>query len=128
MGANMLLALACVFFVMASLFESLLYPLVVMGTVPFASLGVFWLMMATGTPFNMMAMIGMVILIGIVVNNGIVLVDHINGRRKAGLDLDAAILAGGMLVFAIIGVISRNSVSPHWARVASAAKPIQTAR
>ncbi|MCB1182454.1 efflux RND transporter permease subunit [bacterium] len=95
MGANMLLALACVFFVMASLFESLLYPLVVMGTVPFASLGVFWLMMATGTPFNMMAMIGMVILIGIVVNNGIVLVDHINGRRKAGLDLDAAILAGG---------------------------------
>ncbi|MFH2052708.1 MAG: efflux RND transporter permease subunit [bacterium] len=94
MGMNMLLALACVFFVMASLFESLVYPLVVMGTVPFASLGVFWLMMATGTPFNLMAMIGMVILIGIVVNNGIVLVDHINGRRKAGLDLDSAIREG----------------------------------
>jgi HAE1 family hydrophobic/amphiphilic exporter-1 len=69
--------------------------MVVMGTVPFASLGVFWLMMATGTPFNMMAMIGMVILIGIVVNNGIVLVDHINGRRKAGRSLDEAILEGG---------------------------------
>ncbi len=95
MAINMLLALACVFFVMASLFESLLYPIVVMGTVPFASLGVFWLMMATGTPFNMMAMIGMVILIGIVVNNGIVLVDHINGRRKAGRTLDEAILEGG---------------------------------
>jgi HAE1 family hydrophobic/amphiphilic exporter-1 len=95
MGANMLLALVCVFFVMASLFESLLYPLVVMGTVPFASLGVFWLMMATGTPFNIMAMIGMVILIGIVVNNGIVLVDHINNLRRAGLGLDAAILEGG---------------------------------
>jgi len=95
MGVNMLLALACVFFVMASLFESLLYPMVVMGTVPFASLGVFWLMMATGTPFNMMAMIGMVILIGIVVNNGIVLVDHINGRRQAGRNLDEAILEGG---------------------------------
>jgi HAE1 family hydrophobic/amphiphilic exporter-1 len=95
MGVNMLLALACVFFVMASLFESVLYPLVVMGTVPFASLGVFWLMMATGTPFNMMAMIGMVILIGIVVNNGIVLVDHINNRRQAGLGLDEAILEGG---------------------------------
>ncbi len=95
MGVNMLLALACVFFVMASLFESLLYPMVVMGTVPFASLGVFWLMMATGTPFNMMAMIGMVILIGIVVNNGIVLVDHINGRRQAGLSLDDAIIEGG---------------------------------
>jgi len=95
MATNMLLALACVFFVMASLFESLLYPMVVMGTVPFASLGVFWLMMATGTPFNMMAMIGMVILIGIVVNNGIVLIDHINGRRQAGRSLDEAILEGG---------------------------------
>jgi hydrophobic/amphiphilic exporter-1 (mainly G- bacteria), HAE1 family len=92
MGINMLLALACVFFVMASLFESLLYPLVVMGTVPFASLGVFWLMMATGTPFNMMAMIGIVILIGVVVNNGIVLIDHINTRRKEGLSLDHAIV------------------------------------
>ncbi len=92
MGINMLLALACVFFVMASLFESLLYPLVVMGTVPFASLGVFWLMMATGTPFNMMAMIGVVILIGVVVNNGIVLIDHINNRRGAGLSLDNAIM------------------------------------
>ena len=94
MGTNMLLALACVFFVMASLFESLTYPVVVIGTVPFASLGVFWLMMATGTPFNIMAMIGMVILIGIVVNNGIVLVDHINGLRKAGRTLDQAIVEG----------------------------------
>jgi HAE1 family hydrophobic/amphiphilic exporter-1 len=94
MGMNMLLALACVFFVMASLFESLLYPMVVMGTVPFASLGVFWLMMATGTPFNLMAMIGMVILIGIVVNNGIVLVDHINGRRRSGQALEEAIVRG----------------------------------
>jgi len=95
MGMNMLLALACVFFVMASLFESMLYPLVVMATVPFASLGVFWLMMATGTPFNMMAMIGIVILIGVVVNNGIVLVDHINSLRKSGLSLDEAIRQGG---------------------------------
>lgn len=92
MGMNMLLALACVFFVMASLFESLIYPLVVMGTVPFASLGVFWLMMATGTPFNMMAMIGIVILIGVVVNNGIVLIDHINNRRRGGQGLDEALV------------------------------------
>ncbi len=92
MGVNMLLALACVFFVMAGLFESLIYPLVVMGTVPFASLGVFWLMMATGTPFNLMAMIGIVILIGVVVNNGIVLIDHINNRRRGGQELDDALV------------------------------------
>ena len=94
MGINMLLALACVFFVMASLFESLLHPLVVMGCVPFASLGVFWTMMLTSTPFNLMAMIGIIILIGIVVNNGIVLVDHINNHRRAGRGLEEAIIAG----------------------------------
>ncbi|MBK8166342.1 MAG: efflux RND transporter permease subunit [bacterium] len=94
MGVNMLLALACVFFVMASLFESVLLPLVVMGTVPFASLGVFWLMMATGTPFNIMAMIGIVILIGVVVNNGIVLVDHVEGLQKSGRSLEQAVLEG----------------------------------
>jgi HAE1 family hydrophobic/amphiphilic exporter-1 len=94
MGVNLLLALLCVFCVMASLFESLLHPLIVMGCVPFASLGVFWLMMATGTPFNFMAMIGMVILVGIVVNNGIVLVDHVNGYRRRGLKLEDALLSG----------------------------------
>jgi len=88
----MLLALVCVFFVMASLFESLTLPLVVMACVPFASLGVFWTLMATSTPLNLMAMIGIVILIGIVVNNGIVLVDHIGQRRRGGLDEREALL------------------------------------
>ncbi len=94
MGMNMLLALACVFFVMAGLFESITLPLVVMACVPFASLGVFWTLMATGTPMNLMAMIGIVILIGIVVNNGIVLVDHINHLRRSGRPLDAALREG----------------------------------
>ncbi len=94
MAMNLILALFCVFFVMASLFESLVHPGIVMGCVPFALLGVFWLMMATGTPFNMMAMIGIVILIGIVVNNGIVLVDHVNQHRRMGRSMDDAILVG----------------------------------
>ncbi len=94
MGANMLLALACVFFIMAGLFESLSLPLVIMGCVPFASLGVFWVLMATGTPMNLMAMIGIVLLIGIVVNNGIVLIDHVGRYRRLGEDLDEALIAG----------------------------------
>jgi HAE1 family hydrophobic/amphiphilic exporter-1 len=65
-----------------------------MGCVPFAFLGVVWLFMATGTPFNLMAGIGTVILIGIVVNNGIVLVDHINHHRKIGSNREDAIMAG----------------------------------
>jgi HAE1 family hydrophobic/amphiphilic exporter-1 len=92
---NVLLAMICVYMVMASLFESLTHPAVVMFCLPFASLGVIWLMIVTNTPFNLMAMIGMVILIGVVVNNGIVLVDHINHHRKAGLSLEEALVRGG---------------------------------
>lgn len=95
MGLNALLALICVYMIMASLFESLLHPAIVMVCVPFASLGVIWLMIATNTPFNIMAMIGMVILIGVVVNNGIVLVDHVNHHRREGLSRDDALRRAG---------------------------------
>jgi len=95
MGINALLALLCVYMIMASLFESLLHPAIVMICVPFASLGVIWLMIATNTPFNIMAMIGMVILIGVVVNNGIVLIDHVNHYRREGLARSEAVLRAG---------------------------------
>ncbi|NNF07585.1 MAG: efflux RND transporter permease subunit, partial [Candidatus Eisenbacteria bacterium] len=95
MGMNALLAVICVFMVMACLFESVTHPAVVMFCMPFASIGVIWLMILTGTPFNLMAMIGMVILIGVVVNNGIVLVDHINHHRREGKSIDDAIMLGG---------------------------------
>jgi HAE1 family hydrophobic/amphiphilic exporter-1 len=91
---NLLLALACVFFVMAALYESLIDPLLIMGCVPFALLGVFWLMIATQTPFNLMAVIGIVILIGVVVNNGIVLIDHVNANRRVGLSIKDSLVRG----------------------------------
>ena len=95
MGTNTLLAILCVYMVMASLFESLLHPAVIMACLPFASVGVIWLMVLTHTPLNIMAMIGMVILIGVVVNNGIVLVDHVNHHRRDGRSIEEAILMGG---------------------------------
>jgi len=94
MGVNILIALCCVYFVMAALFESFLHPLVIMLCIPFAALGVIWTLMLTSTPFNLMAMIGIVILIGIVVNNGIVLIDHVNNLRRRGLSRSDAILQG----------------------------------
>jgi len=94
MGVNTLLALACVYLVMAALFESFLHPLVIMLCIPFAAFGAIWTLILTGTPFSLFAMIGMVILIGIVVNNGIVLLDHVNALRRAGLSRDDAILRG----------------------------------
>lgn len=95
MGLDILLAICCVYFVMAALFESLLHPLVIMLCIPFAALGVIWTLLATHTPFNIMAMIGIVVLIGVIVNNGIVLVDRINHLRREGMRRGEAILAGG---------------------------------
>ncbi len=94
MGINILLALCCVYLVMAALFESFLHPLVIMLCIPFAGLGVIWVLMLTHTPLNLLAMIGIVILIGVVVNNGIVLLDHINALRRRGLDRSTAIMEG----------------------------------
>ena len=89
---NLLLALFMVYFVMASLFESLTHPLAIMLSLLFAFVGVTWFLMITGTPFNIMAMIGVMILIGIVVNNGIVLIDHVNNLRREGQPRTEAVL------------------------------------
>jgi HAE1 family hydrophobic/amphiphilic exporter-1 len=110
LGINALLALVCVYMIMASLFESFRHPTVVMSCVPFALVGVLWMLMTTGTPFGIMAMIGIVILIGIVVNNGIVLVDHINHHRRHGMDLDEAIRRGGRERFRPIFMTATTTV------------------
>lgn len=83
MMVNMLLAVAMIYIVMAALFESLLLPNAVIGSLLFSMVGVFWTFLLTGTPMGVMGMIGMLVLMGIVVNNGIVLVDRINQDRAA---------------------------------------------
>ena len=88
------LALFMVYFVMASLFESLSHPFAIMFSLPFALVGVAGFLYVTNTPFNMMAWIGSMVLIGIVVNNGIVLIDHINNLRRKGLPRSEAIREG----------------------------------
>lgn len=89
---NLLLALFMVYFVMASLFESLAHPFAIMLSLPFALVGVAWGLYLTGTPFNIMAKIGLMVLIGIVVNNGIVLLDHVNNLRRGGMPRSEAVL------------------------------------
>ncbi|MCC5854895.1 MAG: efflux RND transporter permease subunit [Idiomarina sp.] len=94
MLVNMLLAVALVYMVMAALFESWLLPTAVIGSLLLAIMGVFWGLMITGTNMELMALIGMLILMGIVVNNGIVLVDQINQLRDEGFSLEDAIIQG----------------------------------
>ncbi len=90
------LALILVYMVMASLYESLRYPFVVMFSVPLAAIGVILMLLFTGTTFNVQSYIGCIMLGGIVVNNAILLVDHINLlRRRDGMPLGAAIEEAG---------------------------------
>jgi HAE1 family hydrophobic/amphiphilic exporter-1 len=91
---SFLLALFMVYFVMAALFESITHPFAIMLSLPFGLVGVAWLLYLTGTPFNIMSKIGLMVLVGVVVNNGIVLLDHINNLRRAGLERMQAILQG----------------------------------
>ncbi len=96
MAQNILLGIACIFLVMAALFESLLLPFsIILGSIVFSIFGVFLFFAATGTTFSFMAMIGIMILIGVVVNNGIVLVDHVNNLRLEGMPRDKAIVLAG---------------------------------
>ena len=91
MMLNLVLALLLVYLVMAALFESLLHPFAIMLALPFAFVGIAWISLLTHSPFNLMAQIGLLILIGIVVNNGIVLVYHIHQLRERGVERARAI-------------------------------------
>jgi HAE1 family hydrophobic/amphiphilic exporter-1 len=92
---NILLAVAIIYIVLAAQFESLIYPLSMVCTILFSVIGVYWFFLLTGTTFTFMAMIGILILIGVVVNNGIVLIDHVNQLRLQGLSREQALLRAG---------------------------------
>ena len=92
---NLLLALMLVFAVMAGLFESARQAAALMVSLPFAISGAVWTLYATGTGFDQPAAIGLLLLIGIVVNNGIVMLEHINQYRREGMERTEAMLRGG---------------------------------
>jgi len=92
---NMLLAIALVFIVMAALFESTLFPVSIITSILFSFVGVYWFFMLTGTQMSLMSLIGMLVLMGIVVNNGIVLIDHVNNLRRSGMARDPAVIQAG---------------------------------
>lgn len=92
---TLLLAVFLVYLVMASQFESLLHPFVILLTIPLALVGAVWAMYLTGTTVNVVAYIGVIMLAGIVVNQSIVLIDAVNQFRARGMDKHAAIVEAG---------------------------------
>ena len=95
LGIAMLVAILLTYMVMASQFESLLDPFVILFTIPLSLIGVAMFLFITGTNITVMALIGIIMLVGIVVNNGIVLVDYMNQLRERGKELIAAVQEGG---------------------------------
>ncbi|MEV5883160.1 efflux RND transporter permease subunit [Streptomyces sp. NPDC052020] len=91
----MLAAVAIVFLLLVGTFRSLAQPLILLVSIPFAATGAIGLLLATGTPMGVPAMIGMLMLIGIVVTNAIVLIDLINQYRRQGYGVVEAVVEGG---------------------------------
>lgn len=87
-----IVAILLVYMVMAIQFQSLLYPLIILGTIPLAFTGGFLGLLITGSYLSLVSIMGLIILIGIVVNNGIVLIDYINKLREDGLEVKDAII------------------------------------
>ena len=96
LGLAMIMAVLLVYMVLASLYESLRDPLIVMFTVPLSIIGVVAMLYVTGTTFNMQSMIGIIMLVGIVVNNSILIVDQTARlQRVRGFKLYDAVLEAG---------------------------------
>jgi HAE1 family hydrophobic/amphiphilic exporter-1 len=93
----LLLAVFLVYLVMASQFESLVHPFVILLTIPLAITGAVWALWLTGTTVNVVAYIGIIMLAGIVVNQSIVLIDAVNQARERGLARHEAIVEAGRL-------------------------------
>jgi HAE1 family hydrophobic/amphiphilic exporter-1 len=96
LGTMFLLAIALIYMVMASQFESFLNPFLILFAIPLSLIGVVWILVFTVTEFNVVTFIGVIILAGIVVNNGIILVDYIRQLREVhGMELFESIIKAG---------------------------------
>ena len=91
----LLLSIVLVYMVLAAKFESLIHPFVILLSIPFAIVGTIILFYLVGQSFNMMALIGIIMLGGIAVNDSIIFVDRINQLRELGMEKRAAIAQAG---------------------------------
>jgi HAE1 family hydrophobic/amphiphilic exporter-1 len=95
LGVAMLVAILLVYIIMVATFRSLLNPLILLVSIPFAAVGAVILLVLTGTSLGMPSLIGLLMLIGIVVTNAIVLLDLCEQFRRKGMDARTAVIEGG---------------------------------
>ena len=90
-----IVAILLVYMIMAIQFQSLVYPLIILATIPLAFTGGFIALFITNMNLSMVSIMGLIILVGVVVNNGIVLIDYINKLREQGFGVKDAIVEAG---------------------------------
>ncbi|MFA7154568.1 MAG: efflux RND transporter permease subunit, partial [Proteiniphilum sp.] len=95
LGLLLMIVSLLVYIVLASQFESLTYPFMIILTVPFAFTGSILLLALTGEPLGIMGFVGLIMLVGMVVKNAIVLIDYINLNRERGMSIITAVVHGG---------------------------------
>ncbi len=95
LGQAMILGILLVYMILASQFESLVQPLIIMVTLPLAIVGVILGLLIGNCTFNVVSFVGAIILVGIVVNNAIVLIDYINQLRAQGMERNEAVVSAG---------------------------------
>ena len=95
LGLALLAAIVIVFMILMGTFRSVAHTLILLVSVPFAATGALILLLLTGTPLGVPALIGVLMLVGIVVTNAIVLLDLINQYRARGMGVREAVMAGG---------------------------------
>ncbi len=95
LGVAMLIAVLIVYIIMVATFRSLVNPLILLVSIPFAAVGAVVLLLVTGTSLGMPSLVGLLMLIGIVVTNAIVLLDLVEQFRRKGMDARTAVVEGG---------------------------------
>ncbi|MDT5033866.1 MAG: hydrophobic/amphiphilic exporter (mainly bacteria), family, partial [Actinoplanes sp.] len=95
LGLAVFTAIALVFLVMVATFRSLLQPLILLVSIPFAGIGAIGALLATDTALGVPSMIGLLMLVGIVVTNAIVFIDLVNHYRAEGMPVREAVIEGG---------------------------------
>jgi HAE1 family hydrophobic/amphiphilic exporter-1 len=95
LGIAMLVAILLVYVIMVATFRSLMNPLILLVSIPFAAVGAVILLLITGTSLGMPSLVGLLMLIGIVVTNAIVLLDLVEQFRRRGMDARSAVIEGG---------------------------------
>ncbi len=124
------IAISLVYIILAIQFESFLHPLTVMFSLPLMLPGAFFMMYAMGVKFDVMAYMGVILLVGVVVNNAIILVDVINQNRLAGMDKVAAVINAGprrlraILITSLSTLIGAIPAAMKWSEGSESRQPM----